>query len=56
MMCNQANELVALLSHGSNILLNVVLYNWLLRQQRLSIGTQWTQQMHYNLLNELDPM
>lgn len=35
-------------------LMNDVLCNWAMKQQKLSIATLWTQQIHYNLLFSID--
>jgi len=40
-----SHSLLNALTHGKDLLMSI-LYHWSLRQQRVSIGSQWTQQAH----------
>ncbi|VDD94865.1 unnamed protein product [Enterobius vermicularis] len=50
---NTATELCKALDDEKQYLMGDVLYNWAVRQQKLSIGTLWTQQIHYTLLDTM---
>lgn len=42
------------LEDEKNYLMCDVLYAWAVKQQKISIGTLWAQQVHYNLLDTID--
>lgn len=46
--------LMPALEAEKDYLMNDVLCNWAMKQQKLSIATLWTQQIHYNLLFSID--
>uniref|UniRef100_A0A0N5AEK2 SH2 domain-containing protein n=1 Tax=Syphacia muris TaxID=451379 RepID=A0A0N5AEK2_9BILA len=46
-------ELCRVLEDEKQYLMGDVLYKWAVRQQKLSIGTLWTQQQHYFLLDNI---
>lgn len=50
---NTSHELYTALDDEKQYLMADVLYSWAVRQQKLSIGTLWTQQMHYRLLDTI---
>ncbi|KAI6226294.1 Signal transducer and activator of transcription b [Aphelenchoides fujianensis] len=48
------DNLLDALKTKKNYLLNEVLCNWAVRQQKLTIACLWTQQQHYALLSSID--
>ncbi|VDN60133.1 unnamed protein product [Dracunculus medinensis] len=48
------SELLVALEDEKNYLMCDVLYAWAVKQQKISIGTLWAQQVHYNLLDTID--
>lgn len=48
-----ANDLYGALEVEKQYLMGEVLYSWAVRQQKVSIGTLFTQQMHYRLLDTI---
>uniref|UniRef100_A0A8R1XZG2 SH2 domain-containing protein n=1 Tax=Onchocerca volvulus TaxID=6282 RepID=A0A8R1XZG2_ONCVO len=50
---SHANDLYGAFEDERNYLMGEVLYSWAARQQKVSIGTLWTQQNHYCLLDTI---
>ncbi|VDO25332.1 unnamed protein product [Onchocerca flexuosa] len=48
-----ANDLYGAFEDERNYLMGEILYSWAARQQKVSIGTLWTQQKHYCLLDTI---
>uniref|UniRef100_A0A0M3I6M2 DH domain-containing protein n=1 Tax=Ascaris lumbricoides TaxID=6252 RepID=A0A0M3I6M2_ASCLU len=50
---NYSNDLYTALDEEKQYLMGEVLYSWAVRQQKVSIGTLWSQQAHYRLLDTI---
>ncbi|KHN82381.1 Signal transducer and activator of transcription b [Toxocara canis] len=50
---NCSTELYTALDEEKQYLMGDVLYSWAVRQQKVSIGTLWSQQAHYRLLDTI---
>uniref|UniRef100_A0A914H303 Signal transducer and activator of transcription b N-terminal domain-containing protein n=1 Tax=Globodera rostochiensis TaxID=31243 RepID=A0A914H303_GLORO len=50
----RGEQLAMAMEAEKQYLMSEVLCNWAVHQQKLSVATQWTQQMNYSLLNSID--